>query len=159
MYVNIQLTPPLYFQCIFLIILTSLTSPRFPIWQRVPSPLRHRRVQPDTDHEPWGARGCRVTDDLGCIPLPASHSISGLLSSALLCPCHMYAKQRDREVGCPVCQEAIALHSWPGCIEVKRQRLVVNGLWYLNGGRNEAFQFTTIYYADYIHAVWYFKSL
>lgn len=54
-----------------------------------------------------------MTDDLGCIPLPASHSISGLLSGTLLCPCHMYTKQRDRKVGCPVCQEAsITFMAW-----------------------------------------------
>lgn len=93
--------------------LTSVTSPRFPIWQWVSSPLRHRRVQPDTDHEPSGARGSGVTDDQGCVPLPASHSISGLLCCTPLCPCHMYAKQRDREVGCPVCQEgSITFMAW-----------------------------------------------
>ena len=75
--------------------------------------LRHRRVIPDTDHEPYGARGCRVTDDRGCIPLSASHSISGLLSSTLLCLCHMYANQRHREVGCPVCHEAsVTFMAW-----------------------------------------------
>lgn len=93
------------------ITMNSMTFPRFPIWHEVS--LSQRRVQPDTDHEPQGARGRRVTDDQGCIPLAASHSISGLLSSTLLCPCHMYAKQWDGEVGCPVCKKAsITFMAW-----------------------------------------------
>lgn len=54
-----------------------------------------------------------MTGDLGCVPLPASHSISGLLSSILLCPCHMYTKQRGRDVDCLVCQEAsVTFMAW-----------------------------------------------
>lgn len=90
-----------------------------------------------------------MTDDLGCIPLPASHSESGLLSCTLLCPCHMYAKQRDREVGCLVCQEAsITFMAW-----MHRNEETASGdEWTLIlEWRNEEFQFANIYYAGYIH--------
>lgn len=123
-FVKSQLASPFFFQCTFFIILTNATSLRFPIWQQALLPFYHRKVQPD--HEPQGAQSCGVTGNLGCIPLPASHSISGLLSSSLLCPCHMYTKQRHRETA--LCDRRLALHSWPGCIEMKSQRLVVNGL-------------------------------
>lgn len=79
-----------------------------------------------------------MTHDLGCIPLPASHSISGLLSATLLCPCHMYTKQRDREVDCPVCQEAsITFMAWMH----RNEETASNGEWTLIYEWNEEFQF------------------
>lgn len=74
------------------------------LWFQRPQLLPpQKRIQPDSAHEPQGARGCRPKDGQGCIPLVASHSISGLLSCTPLCPCHMCSKQWDRDVGCPVC--------------------------------------------------------
>ncbi len=95
------------------------------------------------DHQPWGAQGSGVTHNLRCIPLPASHSISGPLSRVLLCPCHMFPKQRGREVSCPVCG-GLTLHSRPGCIYAT----VSAGEWTLISEWRPSFSSQPIYYAD-----------